>query len=172
MQAVSLYDKMEAVQRETQSMRRAIAVNLEGTWSLAAANGIVTLGHAARTTTPMGAELRTDAGQPFLMDLRRAVVLADGDGLRLDDDTFLMVRAAIEECALIRCDEVQTQWKLAWHLGRRGLPVATDPDGLLLPPDSPGLELAVLLGASVESRFCAFDPHAQGAPPLFGADTP
>jgi urease accessory protein len=152
-------------------MRRAVAVALEGTWSLAAANGIVTLSHAARVATPMGAELRTKSGQTFLMDLRRPVFLADGDGLRLDDDTFLLVRAAIEECALIRCTEAQTQWRLAWHLGRRGLPVATDPEGLLLPPDSPGLGLAVLLGASVETRLCAFDPHAQGSPPLFGADT-
>jgi urease accessory protein len=152
-------------------MRRAVAVALGGTWSLAAANGIVTLSHAERVATPMGAELRTDAGQPFRLDLRRAVVLADGDGLRLDDDTFLLVRAAIEECALIRCAEAQTQWQLAWHLGRRGLPVATDPDGLLLPPNSPGLSLAVLLGASVETRLCAFDPHGQGSPPSFGADT-
>jgi urease accessory protein len=151
-------------------MRRAVAVALSGTWSLAAANGIVTLSHADRVATPMGAELRTDAGQPFLLDLRRAVILADGDGLRLDDDTFLLVRARIEECALIRCAEAQTQWRLAWHLGRRGLPVATDPEGLLLPPDSPGIGLALLFGASVETRLCAFDPHAQGSPPLFGAD--
>ena len=34
--------------------------------------------------------LADDRGEPLLLDLPRAVLLADGDGLLLDDDAFMI----------------------------------------------------------------------------------
>lgn len=139
-------------------MRRAIAVSMRGTWPVAAASGIATLSHGDRHRRRL--KLKTDAGEAFLLDLKRPARLADGDGLQLDDGTYVLVRAAEEDCVLVRCIDSETMTRIAWHLGNRHLPVQIVRDGILIRDDHVIVEMLRGLGAEVVPQRCAFDPEA------------
>jgi urease accessory protein len=139
-------------------MRRAIAVATQGTWPAAAATASATLSHNDRHRRRL--RLQTDGGEPFLLDLPRPARLTDGDGLRLDDGSYVLVRAAAEDCALVRCADAAAMTRIAWHLGNRHLPVQILPDGLLIRADHVIVDMVRGLGAAVEPRRCAFDPEA------------
>jgi urease accessory protein len=140
------------------TMRRAIAVAVQGSWPSAAARGIATLSHSDRHRRRL--KLATDTGEPFLLDLQRPTRIADGDGLQLDDGSYVLVRAAAEDCALVRCADPTAMTRIAWHLGNRHLPVQIVADGLLIRADHVIVEMARGLGAVVEARRCPFDPEA------------
>ena len=125
---------------------------------MARAAGTATLRHDDRHRRRL--KLTTDAGEPFLLDLPRPMRLADGDGLALDDGAYLLVRAAVEDCVLVRCADAPTTARIAWHLGNRHLPVQIVPDGLLIRADHVIVEMVRGLGAGVEPRRCPFDPEA------------
>jgi urease accessory protein len=139
-------------------MRRAIAVAAQGSWPAAKAAGTATLRHHDRHRRRL--KLRTDQGEPFLLDLVRPARIADGDGLELDDGAYLLVRAAAEDCVLVRCADALTLTRVAWHLGNRHLPVQIVPGGLLIRADHVIVDMVRGLGAEVEPRRCAFDPEA------------
>jgi len=139
-------------------MRRAIAVATQGSWPVVKAAGTATLRHDDRHRRRL--KLRTDEGEPFLLDLPRPARIADGDGLELDDGCYLLVRAAAEDCVLVRCADSVTLTRVAWHLGNRHLPVQIVPEGLLIRADHVIVDMVRGLGAAVEPRRCAFDPEA------------
>jgi urease accessory protein len=139
-------------------MRRAIAVAARGAWPEASASGVATLRHDDRHRRRL--KLRTDAGEPFLLDLARPARLADGDGLALDDGSWVLVRAAEEDCVLVRCADRAALTRVAWHLGNRHLAVQILADGLLIRHDHVIVDMVRGLGAETESRRCAFDPEA------------
>lgn len=146
-------------------MKHATSVALRGTWELAAARGIATLDHTDRFRRRT--VLKTDAGEEFLLDLPRPLRLADGDGLRLDEGGFVLVRAAAEPCVLIRCPDPDALARVAWHLGNRHLPVQILPEGLVILEDPVIIDMVEGLGAAVERTTRAFDPedgaYADGA---------
>jgi urease accessory protein len=139
-------------------MRRAIAVAPRGTWPSAAATMSATLRHDDRHRRRL--KLTTDQGEAFLLDLERPARMADGDGLELDDGDYVLVRAAIEDCLLVRCADAATLTRIAWHLGNRHLPVQIVADGLLIRADHVIADMVRGLGASAEPRRSAFDPEA------------
>src|SRR5260221_13378645 len=102
-------------------MRRAIAVRTKGSWPPESARAVATLRHDDRHRRRL--RLTTDAGEPFLLDLARPARLVDGDGLALDDGGWVLVRAAAEDCVLVRCADRTALARIAWHLGNRHLPV-------------------------------------------------
>src|SRR5215813_2829276 len=63
-----------------------------GHWPKEEAAGTVTLDFDARHRRRVC--LTTDQGEDVLLDLPRAVAMADGDGLQLDDGRVLKVQAA------------------------------------------------------------------------------
>jgi urease accessory protein len=73
-------------------MRRAIAVHPRGTWPSDEAVDAVTLVYLDRHRRRI--RLVGDSGEIFLLDLRRAHHLADGDGLELESGGYVRVRAA------------------------------------------------------------------------------
>ena len=78
-------------------MRRATAVLSAGNWPADAAVGEVTLAFDERHRRRL--RMTDDAGEPFLLDLAKAVVLVDGDGLALDGGGDSRVRAAASSIA-------------------------------------------------------------------------
>lgn len=139
-------------------MRRAIAVAVRGSWPSATARGVATLRHDDRHRRRL--RLATDDGEPFLLDLARPTRIADGDGLALDDGSFIAVRAAAEDCLLVRCTDAAALARIAWHLGNRHLPVQVVAEGLLIRADHVIEDMARGLGAAVEPRRCPFEPEA------------
>jgi urease accessory protein UreE len=78
------------------AMRRLIRATKAGEWPAREAIGRVTLNFDDRCRPRL--RLITDQGEPMLLDLARAVPLADGAGLGLEGDAgWVRVRAAEED---------------------------------------------------------------------------
>jgi urease accessory protein len=139
-------------------MRRAVAHHLAGTWPWPAEAGTVTLAFDDRHRRRL--VLRDDAAEPFMLDLPRAAVLAEGDGLELEGGTFLRVRAAPEELLEVRPSSAAHAARLAWHLGNRHTPVQVLDDGRLRMRPDHVLEAMVRgLGAAVTDVTAPFHPE-------------
>ena len=91
-----------------------------GHWPKEKAAGVLTLDFDTRHRRRI--RLTTDEGKDVLLDLPKAVAMADGDGLQLDDGKWLMIQAAAELVVEIRHQDPNKLMRLAWHLGNRHLP--------------------------------------------------
>jgi urease accessory protein len=139
-------------------LRRAIRVYTARLWPSADTAGTVTLTFDDRFRRRI--QLNDDSGEPFLLDLARAVVLNDGDALELDDGTLLKVRAAEEDLAEVRCSTPETLARIAWHLGNRHLPVQITGDAVRLRWDHVIADMLTGLGAEVVRLRAGFTPEA------------
>ena len=102
-----------------------------------------------------------DAGEPFLLDLDRPVMLAHGDGLALEGGGVICVRAADEDVIEVRPGTAAEAARLAWHLGNRHTPVQILACGRLRLLDDPVLAAMLRgLGASVMHCRAPFAPEA------------
>jgi urease accessory protein len=139
-------------------LRRATRVHPTGHWPQADAAGSVTLAFDDRFRRRI--QLNDDSGEPFLLDLARAVVLNDGDALELDDGTLLTVRAAKEDLAEVRCPTPEALARIAWHLGNRHLPVQIAGDAVRLRWDHVIADMLVRMGAEVVRLRAGFTPES------------
>ena len=138
-------------------MRRAARLERAGRWPRAEACGTVTLGYDDRHRRRL--RLTTDAGEDFLLDLERAQVLDEGDGLALDDGGWIAVKAAPETLLEIRAARPELLCRLAWHIGNRHLAAAIAPDRILVRDDHVIAALLAGLGATVRRIEAPFTPE-------------
>jgi urease accessory protein len=104
-----------------------------GHWPEERAAGTLTLDFDARHRRRI--RLTTDQGEDVLLDLPKAVAMADGDGLQLDDGRLLKVQAAAELTVEVRHKDPNQLVRLAWHLGNRHLPIEIRDQVLRIRPD-------------------------------------
>lgn len=131
-----------------------------------AAWGTITLPHADRHRRRI--RLATDDGRAFLLDLREAVRLADGDRLMLDQGGHVVVRAAPEAVIEAETADRRDLVRIAWHLGNRHVPLAVTTHvvtpRLLISRDLVARDLLGRLGAHLTETVAPFDPE-----PILGA---
>jgi urease accessory protein len=150
-------------------MRRATAHFVSGAWPSAQARDALTLTYDDRHRRRI--RLESDTGVPVLLDLPRAVAMADGDGLRCDEGTWLAVRAAPEALIEIRCADREALARIAWHLGNRHVPTQLAEGRLRIRPDHVIEEMLRGLGAATAPITAPFQPeggaydHAHGETP-------
>ena len=104
-----------------------------GHWPKEKAAGALTLDFDARHRRRI--LLTTDQGEAVLLDLPKAVAMADGDGLQLEDGNWLRVQAASELIVEVRHKDPNKLMRLAWHLGNRHLPTEIRNEVLRIRPD-------------------------------------
>lgn len=138
-------------------MRRAVQHAPAGQWPRGQDSASVTLDFDARHRRRM--RLPLDGGAEFLLDLPKAVAMAEGDGLYLDDGSWIAVKAAAEPVLDIRIADRRALMRIAWHLGNRHLPTEIHADGLRIRPDHVIEEMLRRLGASVEEIRAPFQPE-------------
>ena len=153
-------------------MRRVVSHCPAGSWPASRMVGSVTLAAAGRHRRRV--VLADDAGADFLLDLPRAVMMKDGDGLELEDGDLLRVVAAAEEVIEVACLGEAELARVAWHVGNRHIPVQILPgralrmgmDHVLLALlESQGLRVT-RLRAPFQPEAGAYDPHGlMDAPP-------
>ena len=90
----------------------------------------------------------------------RTSLLADGDGLVLDDEGVIRVRAAEETVPDVRARSPADTARLAWHIGNRHTPLQVLADGALRIRDDHVI-VAMLegLGGKVTRRRAPFSPE-------------
>jgi urease accessory protein len=127
-----------------------------GHWSEASIAGSVTLSFDDRHRRRM--VLAMDTGEEFLLDLPQAVALDDGDGLRLDDGRWIVVRAAPEALIEVTADPTLLT-RLAWHLGNRHLPARIEAHRILIRRDHVIADMLSKLGATLRFIEAPFTPE-------------
>ena len=140
-------------------MRRAVVVLPAGSWREAEPVATVTLPFEQRYRRRL--RMLDDAGEAFLLDLDRPVLLADGDGLGLEGGGVIHVRAADEAVIEARGATAADTARLAWHLGNRHAAVQVLADGTLrLRDDAVLAHMLRGLGARLLLRRAPFRPEA------------
>ncbi len=128
-----------------------------GQWPKEKAAGSLTLDFDARHRRRI--RLTADQGEDVLLDLPKAVAMADGDGLQLDDGRWLKVQAAAELVVEVRHKDPIQLMRLAWHLGNRHLPTEIRNQVLLIRPDHVIEELLRDFGADLVKVQGPFQPE-------------
>ena len=138
-------------------MLRALRIEPAGHWPRDAARGSVTLDHDARHRRRL--RLATDAGEWFLLDLARTVTMGDGDGLALEDGSWIEVRAKVEPLLEVTAPP-RLLCRLAWHIGNRHIPAAIEHDRILIRDDHVLADMLRHQGATVRRVSEPFTPEA------------
>lgn len=128
-----------------------------GHWPKEAAAGSLTLDFDARHRRRI--RLTADEGEDILLDLPKAVAMADGDGLQLDDGRWLRVQAAAEHIVEIRHKDPNQLMRLAWHLGNRHLPTEIRDETLRIRPDHVIENMLHGFGADLAKMQAPFQPE-------------
>ncbi len=104
--------------------------------------------------------LEDDDGQSFLLDLPRATLLRDGDGLRLEGGGYIRVVAADEAILDVYCLDTEHTARVAWHVGNRHVALQVLPGGgLRIEYDHVLAEMLEGLGARLEPGTAPFRPE-------------
>jgi urease accessory protein len=128
-----------------------------GHWPKEKAAGTLTLDFDARHRRRI--RLTADHGEDVLLDLPKAVAMADGDGLQLDDGRWLQVRAAAELIVEVRHKDPAQLMRLAWHLGNRHLPTDIRNEVLRIRPDHVIEDMLRGFGADLVTVQTPFQPE-------------
>jgi urease accessory protein len=128
-----------------------------GHWPKEKATGSLTLDFDARHRRRI--RLTTDQEEDFLLDLPKAVAMADGDGLQLDDGRWLKIQAAAELIVEIRHKDPNQLVRLAWHLGNRHLPTEIQDQVLRIRPDHVIEEMLRGFGSDLVNVQSPFQPE-------------
>ena len=128
-----------------------------GHWPKERATGSVTLDFDGRHRRRI--RLTTDQGEDVLLDLPKAVAMADGDALELEDGRLLKVVAAAEAVVEVRHKEPNQLMRLAWHLGNRHLPTEIRDQVLRIRPDHVIEEMLHRFGAELVMANTPFQPE-------------
>ncbi len=128
-----------------------------GDWPKEKAAGSLTLDFDARHRRRI--RLTGDQGQDVLLDLPKAVAMADGDGLQLEDGRWLKVQAAAELILEVRHQDPDQLMRLAWHLGNRHLPTEFRNQVLCIRPDHVIEDMLQGFGADLMKVQAPFQPE-------------
>lgn len=109
--------------------------------------------HRRRISLPLA------SGSELLLDLPRAVAMAQGDGLLCDDGAWVAVEAAPEPLYAVTTPDAHLLLRLAWHLGNRHTPAEVQPGRLLIRPDPVLAAMLRGLGGAVEEVSEPFQPE-------------
>jgi len=138
-------------------MRCALIHRPAGQWPDREAEEVVTLDFHARYRRRM--RLMTDQGSDLDLNLPKAVAMADGDGLQLEDGKWLRIRAAAEPIIEVRHDDLGQFARIAWHLGNRHLPTEIHGRVIRIKPDPVIEDMVVGLGADIKRVDAPFQPE-------------
>jgi urease accessory protein len=139
-------------------MQRAISHHRAGDWPADRARASITLPWAERYRRRFA--MTDDEGGDFLLDLPEASLLAEGDGLRLADGGWIVVRAAAEAVADIDCADSETLVRIAWHIGNRHAPLQILPAARLrIQDDHVLIAMVEGLGGRTLRRQAPFHPE-------------
>src|SRR6201988_118334 len=128
-----------------------------GQWPKEQSEGTLTLDFDARHRRRI--RLTADQGEDVLLDLPKAVAMADGDGLQLEDGRWLEVRAAAETIVEVRHKDLHKLARLAWHLGNRHFPTEIRDEVLRIRPDHVIEDMLRGFGADLTKVQVPFQPE-------------
>jgi urease accessory protein len=139
------------------TMQSASTYRPAGHWPKEKAAGSLTLDFDSRHRRRI--RLTGDQGEDVLLNLPKAVAMADGDGLQLEDGRWLRVQAAAEPIVEVRHEDPDQLMRIAWHLGNRHLPTEIRSQLLRIRPDHVIEDLLHGFGADLQKVHAPFQPE-------------
>jgi len=103
--------------------------------------------------------LKGEKGLEFLLDLDKATVLNDGDAVKLEDGSLVLIKAAPQTLLEVRAENPLRLLKTAWHIGNRHTPCEITADALYLEDDHVLSEMIRGLGCSTSIVSRPFQPE-------------
>lgn len=103
--------------------------------------------------------LTGEKGVSFLLDLEKATALNDGDAVKLDDGSLILIKAAPQDLIEIRAENPLRLLKTAWHIGNRHTPCEITADAIYIEDDHVLAEMVRGLGCSMTSVKRPFQPE-------------
>ena len=103
--------------------------------------------------------LKGEKGLEFLLDLDKATVLNDGDAVKLEDGSLVLIKAAPQTLLKVRAENPLRLLKTAWHIGNRHTPCEITADALYLEDDHVLAEMIRGLGCSTLIVSRPFQPE-------------
>lgn len=137
-------------------MIRAHEIAARGRWTSAPADRVV-LDFDARHRRRIA--MTGEGGLAFLLDLREATALRDGDGIVLEDGRIVAVAAAAEALIEVRAGDAHHLMRLAWHLGNRHVAAAIEAERILIRPDHVLVAMLEQLGGRTCEIEAPFNPE-------------
>ena len=138
-------------------MLRAIEHRPAAAWPAEKAVGSLTLDYENRHRRRI--RLITDGGAEVLLDLSKAVAMAHGDGLRLEDGRWLSVKAAPEALIEVRSPDATRLARIAWHIGNRHFPAQILDGAIRIRPDHVMEAMVAGLGGVMMRIEAPFQPE-------------
>jgi urease accessory protein len=136
-------------------MKRSSEVRPAGEWQQAVDRVVLDSDERQRRRSVLTGE----NGTIFLLDLPRATMLHDGDGLLLDDGSVVHVAGKAEALVEITATTPNALARLAWHLGNRHTDVQVMGDTLRIRRDHVLEAMLRGLGAKITPIEAPFDPE-------------
>ena len=105
------------------------------------------------------AVLKTDHGSDILLDLDKSGVLSEGDALKLEDGSLVLVKAAAQDLIEVRAENPLRLMRVAWHIGNRHTPAEITADALYIEDDHVLAEMIRGQGCSTTKVTRPFRPE-------------
>ena len=103
--------------------------------------------------------LHASNGEHLLLDLPKAVAMAEGDGLQAEDGRWFRISAKPEPLLEVTANDRLALMRLAWHLGNRHTPAEVQADRILIRHDHVLATMVEGLGGEARSVEEPFQPE-------------
>ena len=103
--------------------------------------------------------LTGEKGTAFLLDLEKTATLNDGDAVKLEDGSLILVKAAPQTLIEIKAENPMRLLKTAWHIGNRHTPAEITADAIYIEEDHVLAEMIRGLGCAMATVSRPFQPE-------------
>lgn len=138
-------------------MQRAISVVRKAAVKQDRVVETLTLDHEDRNRRRVA--LKGDGGRDILLDLDKPTALNDGDAVKLEDGSLVLIRAAAQKLIEITAENPLRLMRVAWHIGNRHTPAEITTDAIYIEHDHVLAEMIRGQGCTMSEVERPFQPE-------------
>jgi len=138
-------------------MQRAISVVRKAAVKQDRVVETLTLDHEDRNRRRVA--LKGDGGQDILLDLDKPTALNDGDAVKLEDGSLVLIKAAAQKLIEITAENPLRLARVAWHIGNRHTPAEITAEAIYIEHDHVLAEMVRGQGCAMADVERPFQPE-------------
>lgn len=138
-------------------MQRAISVVRKAAVKQDRIVETLTLDHEDRNRRRVA--LKGDGGRDILLDLDKATALGDGDAVKLEDGSLVLIKAAAQKLIEITAENPLRLSRVAWHIGNRHTPAEITATAIYIEHDHVLAEMIRGQGCAMSEVERPFQPE-------------
>jgi urease accessory protein len=138
-------------------MQRAISVVRKAAVKQDRVVETLTLDHEDRNRRRVA--LKGDGGQDILLDLDKPTALNDGDAVKLEDGSLVLIKAAAQKLIEITAENPLRLARVAWHIGNRHTPAEITANAIYIEHDHVLAEMIRGQGCAMADVERPFQPE-------------